>query len=72
LEEPGHPFATYKDLSEEDWSRFVEKCKPENFTVNSEYMQWLRSQNELDHYLGNTGYAKKRGGGNKRMKDWPS
>jgi hypothetical protein len=35
------PFAIYKDLSEEDWLRFVEKCESENFTVNSEYMQWL-------------------------------
>jgi Fe2+ transport system protein B len=35
------PFATYKDLSEEDWSRLVEKCESENFAVNSEYMQWL-------------------------------
>jgi hypothetical protein len=32
------PFATYKDLSEEDWSRFVEKCESENFITNSEYM----------------------------------
>jgi hypothetical protein len=53
------PFATYKDLSEEDWSRFVKKCESENFVVNSEYMQWLRSQNELDHHLGNTGCAGK-------------
>jgi hypothetical protein len=53
------PFATYKDLSEEDWSRFVEKCESENFAANSEYMQWLRSQNELDHALSNTGYAGK-------------
>jgi hypothetical protein len=37
------PFATYKDLSEEDWLRFVEKCELENFVANSEYMQWLRS-----------------------------
>jgi hypothetical protein len=35
------PFATYKDLYEEDWSRIVEKCKSENFVMNSEYMQWL-------------------------------
>jgi hypothetical protein len=35
-------------------------------------MQWLRSKNELDHHLGNTGYAENRGSGNKRMKDWPS
>jgi hypothetical protein len=47
---------SFKDLSAEDWSRFVEKCELENFAVNSEYMQWLRSQNELDHHLGNTGY----------------
>jgi hypothetical protein len=46
-------------LSEDDWSRFIEKCESENFAVNSEYMQWLRSQNELDHHLSNTGYAKK-------------
>jgi hypothetical protein len=25
----------YKDLSKEDWTRFVEKCELENFTVNS-------------------------------------
>jgi hypothetical protein len=27
--------------------------------VNSEYMKWLRSQNELDHHLGNTSYTEK-------------
>jgi hypothetical protein len=27
--------------------------------VNSEYMQQLRAQNELNHHLGNTGYAEK-------------
>jgi hypothetical protein len=26
---------------------------------NSEYMQWLRSKNELDHHLGNNVYAGK-------------
>jgi hypothetical protein len=35
------PFAIYKNLSKEDWLRFVEKCESENFAVNSEYMQWL-------------------------------
>jgi hypothetical protein len=35
------PFDTYKDLSEEDWARFVEKSELENFTMNSAYMQWL-------------------------------
>jgi hypothetical protein len=28
-------------LSEEDWSRLVEKYESENFDVNNEYMQWL-------------------------------
>jgi hypothetical protein len=37
------PFRTYKELREEDWARFVEKCESENFAVNSQYMQWLRS-----------------------------
>jgi hypothetical protein len=32
------PFNMYKDLSEEDWRRFVEKCESENFAVNNEYM----------------------------------
>jgi hypothetical protein len=32
--------------------------------VNSEYIQWLRSQNELDYHLGNTGYAEK-------QRKWP-
>jgi hypothetical protein len=37
------PFATYKDLSKKDWSRFIEKCESKNFAMKSEYMQWLRS-----------------------------
>jgi hypothetical protein len=37
------PFSTYKDLSEEGWVKFVEKCESKNFAVNSEYMKWLRS-----------------------------
>jgi hypothetical protein len=49
----------YKDLSEEDWARFVEKCESENFATNSEYMQWLRSKNKLDHHIDDTGYARK-------------
>jgi hypothetical protein len=35
------PFDKYKDLSKEDWVRFVEKCKSEHFGTNSQYMQWL-------------------------------
>jgi hypothetical protein len=53
------PFHKYKDLTKEDWARFVENCESENFTVESQYMKWLRSQNELDHHLGNIGYAEK-------------
>jgi hypothetical protein len=53
------PFDKYKDVSKEDWVRFIEKCESENFAVNSEYIHWLRSQNKLDHHLGNSGYAEK-------------
>jgi hypothetical protein len=53
------PFSTYKELRQEDWERFVAKCESENFVTNSQYMQWLRSQNKLDHHLNNTGYAGK-------------
>jgi hypothetical protein len=35
------PFTTYKELREEDWARFVAKCKSENIVANSQYMQWL-------------------------------
>jgi hypothetical protein len=49
----------YKVLREEDWARFAAKCESENFATNSQCMQWLQSQNELDHHLGNTGYAAK-------------
>jgi hypothetical protein len=49
----------YKELRKEDWVRFIVKCESENFAMNSEYMQWLQSQNELDHHLSNTGYAGK-------------
>jgi hypothetical protein len=59
LEEPGHPLQYVKDLSEEDWVRFVEKCESKNFATNSEYIKWLQSQNELDHHLSNTSYVRK-------------
>jgi hypothetical protein len=52
-------FHKYKDLTKEDWTKFVEKCESEHFTVESQYMQWLRLQNKLDHNLDNTSYAKK-------------
>jgi LPS O-antigen subunit length determinant protein (WzzB/FepE family) len=57
--EKKRPFHTYKELREKDWTRFVKKCESENFAANSQYMQWLRSQNELDHHLNNTSYAGK-------------
>jgi Fe2+ transport system protein B len=53
------PFDKYKDLSKEDWAKFVEKCESENIAMNRQYMQWLRSQNELDQHFGNTSYARK-------------
>jgi hypothetical protein len=37
------PFHKYKDVTKEDWARFVEKCELEHFSVESQYMQWLRS-----------------------------
>jgi hypothetical protein len=46
-------------LSKEDWARFVKKCESEDFAANSQYMHWLQLQNELDHHLGNTSYARK-------------
>jgi hypothetical protein len=46
-------------VTKEDWMRFVEKCKSEKFAMESQYMQWIQSQNELDHHLGNTGYVGK-------------
>jgi hypothetical protein len=53
-----NPFNMHKDLREEDWKRFIAKCESEDFATNSQYMQWLFSQNELDHHLSNTGYAR--------------
>jgi hypothetical protein len=35
------PFHKYKDLSKENWVRFVEKCELENFAAKSQYMQFL-------------------------------
>jgi hypothetical protein len=52
-------FRKYKDVTKEDWMRFIEKCESEQFVAESQYMQWLLSQNELDHHLGNTGYVRK-------------
>jgi hypothetical protein len=37
------PFHKYKDVTKEDWARFVEKCESEQFAMKSQYMQWLRS-----------------------------
>jgi hypothetical protein len=46
-------------VTKEDQARFIEKCESEHFAAESQYMQWLRSQNELDHHLDNTGYVGK-------------
>jgi hypothetical protein len=54
-----NPFKKFKDLKEEDWENFVTKCESLEFVANSEYMWHLRAQNELNHHLANTGYARK-------------
>jgi hypothetical protein len=59
LREKENPFSKFKELTQEDWERFDTKCELVDFVVNSEYIWWLQSQNELDHQLGNTRYAKK-------------
>jgi hypothetical protein len=33
------PFHKYKDLTKDDWVRFIEKCESEHFDVESQYMQ---------------------------------
>jgi hypothetical protein len=38
LRKKQNPFEKFKDLKEEDWKRFVAKCKSPEFVVNSEYM----------------------------------
>jgi hypothetical protein len=32
--EKDNPFRTYKELREEDWERFIEKCELKNFAMN--------------------------------------
>jgi hypothetical protein len=58
LRKKQNPFEKFKDLKE-DWERFVAKCESLEFVPNSEYMRQLWVQNELNHHLGNTGYAEK-------------
>jgi hypothetical protein len=31
------PFHKYKDVTKEDWTRFIEKCESEQFAVESQY-----------------------------------
>jgi hypothetical protein len=59
LRKKQNSFEKFKDLKEEDWERFIVKCKSPEFIANNEYMKQLRAQNELNHHLGNTGYAEK-------------
>jgi hypothetical protein len=59
LRKKQNPFEKFKDLKEEDWERFVAKCESPKFVANSEYMWQLWAQNELNHHLGNTRYARK-------------
>jgi hypothetical protein len=59
LRKKQNPFEKFKDLKEEDRENFVIKCESPEFVATSEYMRQLRVQNELNHDLGNTGYARK-------------
>jgi hypothetical protein len=59
LRKKQNPFKKFKDLKEEDWERFIAKCESPEFVMNSEYMRQLRAQNEINHHLSNTGYARK-------------
>jgi hypothetical protein len=34
-------FYKYKDVTKEDWARFIKKCESEHFATQSQYMQWL-------------------------------
>jgi hypothetical protein len=70
--EKDSPFCKCKELREEDRAQFVEKCELENFATNSQYMQWLRSQNGFATTSVTPVMSENRGSGNKRMKDWPS
>jgi hypothetical protein len=33
-----YPYNAYKDLTEEDWERFVTKYKSEDLVMNNQYM----------------------------------
>jgi hypothetical protein len=61
LRKKQNPFEKFKDLKEKDRERFVAKCESPEFVANSEYMRQLWVQNELNHHLGNTRYARKQG-----------
>jgi hypothetical protein len=41
LRKKQNPFEKFKDLKEEDWERFMAKCKSSEFVVNCEYMRQL-------------------------------
>jgi hypothetical protein len=53
------PFRKYKDVTKEDWVRFIEKCGSDHTT-------------SLTTTLATLVMLENRGSGNKRMKDWPS
>jgi hypothetical protein len=59
-----HAWMSYKSKLVKIWRNhdyvsFVEKCESEHFAMESQYIQWLRSQNEVDHHLGNISYDRK-------------
>jgi hypothetical protein len=65
-------FDKYKDLSKEDWTRFIEKCESENFGSNSQTCSGSNHRTSLATSSATSVMQENRGGGNKRMKDWPS
>jgi hypothetical protein len=66
------PFRKYKDLSKEDWVRFVEKCESENFAVNSHTCSGSDHRASLATTSATPVVPENRGNGNRRMKDWPN
>jgi hypothetical protein len=59
LRKKQNPFEKFKDLKEEECKRFIAKCESSEFVANNDYMRQLQVQNELNHHIGNTGYAGK-------------
>jgi hypothetical protein len=59
FEGEGEPLREVQWLDTQRLGKIVTKCELSDFAANSEHMQWLQSQNKLDHHHGNTDYAGK-------------